>query len=94
MSISLLNLTEAPKDPIERILWLSGVREQALSELDAAFAEAYFEARLQQRLDTAISAGPYARKRVLAYTRHENQRRGRAIRWGDGLDPSSTAYRG
>ena len=92
--MNILNLDEAPKDPIEKIMWLSGVREQAARELDAAFAEAYFEARLQRRLETAIAAGPYAKKRVLAYTRHENQRRGRAVRWGDGLDPTSTTYRG
>lgn len=90
----LLNLDDMPTDPIERIMWLTGVKEQSAAELDAQFAEAYFEARLQHRLDTAIAAGPYARKRVLAYTRHENQKRGRSIRWGDGADPTSTAYSG
>lgn len=90
----ILNLDEAPKDPIERVLWLSGVNEQVRKELDDAFAEAYFEARLQRRLDSALAAGPYAKKRVLAYTRHENQRRGRTVRWGDGLDSTSTAYSG
>jgi hypothetical protein len=88
----ILNLSEAPKDPIERLLYLSGVNEQVRKELDAAFAEAYFEARLQRRLDAAVAAGPYARKRVLAYTRHENQKRGRSVRWGDGADATSTAY--
>jgi hypothetical protein len=92
--MTILNLADAPKDPVERVVWLSGVNEQVRKELDAAFAEAYFEARLQSRLDAAIAAGPYARKRALAYTRHENQRRGRTIRWGDGADPTSTAYRG
>lgn len=90
----ILNLDAAPADPIERVMWLSGVAEQARKELDLAFASAYFEARLEQRLDTAISAGPYAKKRVLAYTRAENQRRGRTVRWNDGLDPTSTAYSG
>jgi hypothetical protein len=90
----LLNLSDAPDDPIERVMYLSGVMEQVRKELDAAFAEAYFEARLQHRLESAIAAGPYAKKRVLAYTRRENQRRGRIIRWGDGLDATSTAYRG
>lgn len=90
----LLNLSDAPADPIERILWLSGVKEQAAKELDEAFASAYFDARLQRRLDIAISAGPHARKRVLAYTRQENQKRGRTVRWGDGADPTSTAYSG
>lgn len=92
MSNSLLNLDDAPRDPVARIMWLSGVKEQAAKELNQAFAEAYFEARLQQRLDTAVAAGPYARKRVLAFTRAENQRRGRTVRWGDGADPTSTAY--
>lgn len=92
--MSLLNLDDAPKDPIERVMYLSGVKEQAAKELDEAFAVAYFEARLQRRLDTAITAGPYARKRVLAYTRQENQRRGRTVRWGDKADPTSTAYDG
>lgn len=90
----ILNLDGAPKDPIERVLWLSGVNEQVRKELDEAFAEAYFEARLQRRLDAAIAAGPHARKRVLAYTRHENQKRGRTVRWNDGADPTSTAYKG
>jgi hypothetical protein len=38
---TILNLDAAPADPIERIMWLSGVMEQAKAELDAAFAEAY-----------------------------------------------------
>jgi hypothetical protein len=92
MSTSLLNLDDAPRDPIERLLYLSGVREQVGKELDEAFGSAYFEARLQDRLEAAIAAGPYARKRVLAYSRAENQRRGRTVRWNDGHDPTSTAY--
>lgn len=92
--MSLLNLDSAPSDPIERIMWLSGVKEQAAAELAEAFADAYFTARLQRRLEAAVKAGPYARKRVLALTRRENQRRGRTIRWGDGADPTSTAYSG
>lgn len=94
MTKPLLNLDDLPRDPIERVMWLSGVKEQVEKELDAAFGAAYFEARLQRRLPTAITAGPHAKKRVLAYTRRENQRRGRSVRWGDGLDPSSTAYSG
>lgn len=90
--MSLLNLDDMPKDPIEAVMWLSGVQEQAKKELDEAFGSAYFEARLQSRLESAVNAGPYARKRALAYSRAENQRRGRAVRWNDGLDPTSTAY--
>jgi hypothetical protein len=92
--MSILNLSEAPKDPIRRVMWLSGVKEQALKELDDAFAKAYFTARMERRLDAAIEAGPYARKRVLSLTRRENQKRGRPVRWGDGADPTSTAYSG
>lgn len=88
----LLDLTEAPKDPIERVMWLSGVKEQAAKELDEAFSEAYFQARLQGRFNPAVSAGPYARKRALAFTRAANERRGRPIRWGDGQDPTSTSF--
>lgn len=88
----ILNLDEAPDDPIERIMWLTGVHEQAERELSAAFASAYFDARFQGELEAAVAAGPHARKRVLAFTRAENQRRGRAVRWGDGADPTSTAY--
>ena len=90
----LLNLDDAPRDPIERIMWLSGVMAQAKQELDAELGAAYFEARLQRRLDDAVSAGPYARKTVLALTRRENEKRGRTVRWADGADPTSTAYRG
>lgn len=88
----LLNLDDCPSDPIEAVMWLSGVREQVGKELDEAFGAAYFEARLQHRLEAAVTAGPYAKKRALAYTRAENQRRGRAVRWNDGIDPTSSAY--
>lgn len=90
----LLNLDAAPRDPIERLLWLTGVKERAAEELDDALGRAYFEARLERRLDSAIAAGPYAKKRVLALTRRENARRGRPVRWGDGVDPTSSAYSG
>jgi hypothetical protein len=88
----LLRLDDAPKDPIERLMYLSGVKEQVALELEEALAEAYFQARLQHRFEAALAAGPYALKRALALTRHENQRRGRTVRWGDGLDATSSAY--
>lgn len=91
--MNLLNLDEMPNDPIRALMWLSGVKEQVATELDAAFGSAYFDARLQGLMEQAIKAGPFAKKRALAYSRHENQRRGRTVRWGDGLDPTSTAYR-
>jgi hypothetical protein len=90
--MDLLNLTEAPEDPIARIMWLSGVMEKVTAELDEAFSTAYFDARLQGNLEAAVHAGPYARKRVLALTRRANNKRGRTVRWGDGADPTSTVY--
>lgn len=94
--MGILNFENAPTEPIERVMWLSGVAEAVAAEMDAAWSEAYFNARLRGRaqLDAAISAGPHSRKRVLAYTRAENERRARIIRWGDGADPTSTAYSG
>lgn len=89
MPSKLLNLSEAPDDPIERVMWLSGVREEVDAELERAFADAYFNARLQGRLGAAVKAGPFALKRVLRYTRNENERRGRTVRWGDKQDPVS-----
>lgn len=90
--MSILRLDDAPTDPIQRLWWLSGVREQVAKELDEEFARTYFNARLQGNLEAAIKAGPFARKRVLAFTRAENQRQGRVVRWGDQADPTSTAY--
>lgn len=92
--MSILNLDPAPHDPIERIMWLSGVADAVAAEMDEAWGEVYFNARMQHRLDAAISAGPHSRKRVLAYTRAENEKRARLVRWGDGADPTSTAYKG
>lgn len=92
--MDILRLDDAPKDSIKRLMYLSGVMAQVREELDLALAEAYYEARLQRRLDTALSLGYHSRKRVLAYTRAENERRGRTMRWQDGADPTSTAYSG
>lgn len=80
----LLNLADAPRDPIERIIWLSGVQTQVRRELDQELGEAYFNARLQRRLDEAVTAGPYGRKRVIAMTRSVNASKGQSVRWGDG----------
>lgn len=90
----LLNLDGAPEHPIERLAWLSGVMEEVRSELDSEYAAAYYEARLQRCLDQAVGLGLHSRKRALAYTRQENEKRGRTVRWGDGADPTSSAYSG
>lgn len=90
----LLNLDEAPKDPALRIVWLSGVQAQVREELAAELAAAYFEVRLHGQLDEVLALGYHSRKQVLAWTRAENERRGRVVRWGDGADPTSSAYQG
>lgn len=89
MAQHLLDLSAAPTDPVPRIMWLTGVHEQVNAELEAALADAYFEARFQGILTEAVAAGPYSMKRALKLTRGENRRRGSAIRWGDDLDPTS-----
>lgn len=82
----MLDLSGAPTEPIERLLWLSGVREQVTDELDREYGKAYFNARLQgpDVFDTALDLHLHSRKRIMAYTRSENERRGRPLRWGDG----------
>jgi hypothetical protein len=90
--MSILSLDDAPTDPIARLVWLGGVKEQVAKELDDAFAAAYFDARLKRQMEQAVRQGPFAMKRALAYSRRENERRGRPIRWGDRLDATSSAY--
>ena len=92
--MSILNLNAAPKDAIERIIWLDGVQEQVRRELEAEYQKAYFEARVTRRFDAAVRAGKASKKRALAWTRRQNEATGRTVRWGDGQDPSSTAYEG
>lgn len=84
MNKQILNLRGAPTDPIERLVWLGGVMEQVRSELDDAFADAYFWARFTGRLQNALDLRLHSRKRVMAYTRAVNNARGRQIRWNDG----------
>jgi hypothetical protein len=84
MNSTLLNFNRAPTDPIERLVWLGGVMDQVQTELDRQFQEAYFWARFTGRLDAALDLHLHSRKRVMAYTRAENEFRARMIRWGDG----------
>jgi hypothetical protein len=79
----LLNLDDAPADPIERLLWLSGVDRRVRTELEAEFQRLYFELRVEGRLGPALDLRLHSSKRVLAWTRHENEARGRLVRWGD-----------
>lgn len=80
----ILDFSSAPADPIARLIWLSGVMEEAKAELSREYQRTYFEARSQGMLSTAVGLGIHSRKTVLALTRHENNRLGRIIRrWDD-----------
>lgn len=81
MTSKILNLEDAPDDPIERLIWLGGVAEQVRRELDPQFQQAYFWARFTGRFSEALSLGLHSRKRVMAWTRAENEQRGRMVRW-------------
>jgi len=88
-STSILDLSRAPEDPVERVFWLSGVLAKAEGELTEALADAYFEARLQGRFESALRCGPVSRTRALKMTRRVNEQSGRSVRWADRLDPTS-----
>lgn len=90
----LLDLSTAPEDPLERLIWMSGVREKVEAELEAACAHAAFEVRLRDGLEALLATGLFSRTRILRWCRAENRRRGNTVRWGDGLDPKSSAFRG
>lgn len=81
--MTILRFDNAPDDPIERLLWLSGVREQVEREMEGEWREAYFNARLTGRLDDALALRLHSFKRIMAWTRAGNELRGRMIRWGD-----------
>jgi len=81
----LCDFSDAPYDSIERLMWLSGVRDEVVKELAAEWQRTYFRARQEGRLSAALSLGLHSRKRVLAYTRAQNEATGRQWRWGDGL---------
>jgi hypothetical protein len=84
MSERLLNLRNAPEDPIERLVWLGGVKEAVEKEMEDEWSEAYFWSRFTGRLDDALALKLHSRKRVMAFSRHWNERVGRQVRWGDG----------
>lgn len=81
----LIDFSKAPKDPLERLVWLSGSREVFERQVNDMWQDAYFEARLTGRFDSALRLKLHSRKRALAFTRAENERRGRPMRWGDGF---------
>lgn len=88
----ILNLDAMPSDPAEALLWLTGVKQAVEQELDEAYAGTYARLRREGRMDWAISVGVHGKSRILALTRKWNREQGRMVRWGDGIDPSSTAY--
>lgn len=83
MSDHILDVSDAPEDPIERLVWLGGVAEQVEREMKAHWEETYFWARFSGRLDAALKLGLHSHKKVMAYTRAANENRGRLVRWGD-----------
>lgn len=68
---------DQPADPLDMLAYLN----RQYRRLDQLRREALFEARLQGSLDEAIAVSGLSRKRVLAETRHENEARGRMVRW-------------
>lgn len=89
-----LDLSGAPDDPLSRLVWLDGVRTQVRTELDDAFAVAYYEARLQGLFEPALDLGLHGKHQALKFTRQVNNSRHRMIRWGDRIDPHSTQFEG
>lgn len=67
----------APSDPLQLLQWITDQRQQ----LDQLTREALFEARLNGTFDEAVELSGLSRKRALAETRHENESRGRMVRW-------------
>jgi len=78
-----IDFSAAPSDAIERLVWLSGCKERFDKEVEAMWRQAYYEARLTGRFDSALALGYHSNKRALAFTRSENERRGRLTHWGD-----------
>lgn len=79
----LIDFSAAPTDPIERLVWLSGVKQEVQKELDQEYRLAYFWCRFTGRFEEALRLRLHGRKRALAFTRAENENRGRMIRWAD-----------
>ena len=81
--MTLLDLSKAPKlnKPVHRILWLAELDDLIQIELYDAYREAYFEARQQGQLESAIEVGPFSRTQAMRLTREQNEALGRQIRW-------------
>lgn len=83
MAHLILDLSEAPKEPLQRLMYLSGVRERVAAELEMEYRRLYFQLRLESRLDEAEDLRLHSHKKIMAFTRAENESRGRLVRWGD-----------
>lgn len=92
--MTYLNLDDAPSDSIERLKWLEQAEREARREVEQAYREAYFHARLEGRLNAAAWLGMHSMTRILRFTREHNNSLRRMVRWDDGLDSRSSAYRG
>ena len=84
MSSMQIDFTDAPQDPIERLVWLDGAKQVFDQQVQMQWQRAYFEARQTGRLEAALTPHLHSRKRIMAYTRAENERTGRQWRWNDG----------
>lgn len=87
------NMNSAPRDPIRRLAFLADKQREFAALLDREYQLAYFEARQTGRLEFAERLGLHSKKRILKWTRVENEARGRMMRWGDHADPTSSSYR-
>lgn len=86
----MLNIADAPEDPIELLSWAVTQRERINDELDRLTADALFDARLENRFEEAVAASGLSYSRALRLTRNVNEQRGRQVRWRDALDGRST----
>lgn len=92
--MAILDLSGQPHDAAERLLYLSGVKQAVETELNEAYGETYAQLRREGRIEWAIEQGFHGKKRVLAMTRRWNREKaGRMVRWNDGIDRSSSAFR-
>lgn len=86
---TILDLQAAPTDPIERLVWLTGVEAKVATELEAERMRLAYEVRLERGFGALLDLGLYSKTRLLRWCRAENRRRGTSMRWGDGVDAKS-----
>jgi len=81
----IIDFSNAPHDPIERLVWLGGAKEAFDLQMEQMWRNTYFEARMTGRFQAALDLRLHSKKRALAFTRSANEGRGRSMRWGDGF---------